>query len=80
MVHQFHSGNLNEARKLQLDYLPLIQALFKEPNPIPVKGAVNALGFDVGMVRLPLTSATDEVMEAVLKQMRLMGITVGVAV
>jgi 4-hydroxy-tetrahydrodipicolinate synthase len=80
MVHQFHSGNTEEARKLQLDYLPLIQALFKESNPIPVKAAVKALGFDVGSVRLPLTPVSDEVMDIVLKQMRTMGISVGVGV
>ena len=80
MVHQFHAGSIEEARKLQLDYLPLIQALFKESNPIPVKAAVKALGFDVGPVRLPLTPVTDEVLDLVLKKMRTIGISVGVGV
>jgi 4-hydroxy-tetrahydrodipicolinate synthase len=54
MVHTFLRGDLPGARKLQLHYLPLINALFAESNPIPVKAAVAWLGFDVGIPRLPL--------------------------
>jgi 4-hydroxy-tetrahydrodipicolinate synthase len=53
-VHTFLRGDLTGARKLQLHYLPLINALFAESNPIPVKAAVAWLGFDVGIPRLPL--------------------------
>ena len=57
MVHSWHEGNIDEALKMQLDFLPLIKMLFTEPNPIPVKFGVQWLGFDVGDLRLPLVKA-----------------------
>jgi 4-hydroxy-tetrahydrodipicolinate synthase len=60
MVHLFLEGRVEEARRLQLDYLPLIRALFRESNPIPVKAAVAALGFAVGEVRLPLVPLSED--------------------
>ncbi|MHC1750053.1 MAG: 4-hydroxy-tetrahydrodipicolinate synthase [Cellulosilyticaceae bacterium] len=50
------SGKTTEALRLQLDLLPLINALFCEVNPIPVKEALNLMGFEVGPCRLPLTT------------------------
>lgn len=47
-------GNFAEAMKLQMGYLPLINSLFCEVNPIPVKKAMEVLGWDVGALRLPL--------------------------
>ena len=44
---------------MQLDALPLIDALFCEVNPIPVKAAMKFLGYDVGGLRLPLTELED---------------------
>jgi 4-hydroxy-tetrahydrodipicolinate synthase len=63
MVHAFLQGQIGESRSLQLRYLPLIQALFREPNPIPVKAAVAMLGFEVGEPRLPLLPATAGVID-----------------
>lgn len=60
MVHLFLEGEIEQARRIQLDYLPLIRALFAESNPIPVKAGVAALGFDVGEVRLPLVPISPE--------------------
>lgn len=54
MAHAFLDGDVGTARDLQLRYLPLIDALFAESNPIPVKTAVGWLGFDVGPLRAPL--------------------------
>jgi 4-hydroxy-tetrahydrodipicolinate synthase len=54
LAHAFLDGRLEEARTLQLTYLPLIAALFAESNPIPVKAATGWLGFAVGSVRPPL--------------------------
>ena len=54
MVASFFDGNLADSKNLQLDLLPLISALFGEVNPIPVKYALNVLGFDFGLPRLPL--------------------------
>lgn len=67
LVYKFFKGDLDGARKLQLDMKPLIDALFIEVNPIPVKTAMNLLGFEVGDLRLPLAEMSDKNLE-VLKQ------------
>lgn len=66
IVKAYLDGNHDEARRLQLQYLPLVQALFAEPNPIPVKTAVGWLGFDVGPLRLPLVEADPKHRSALL--------------
>lgn len=53
-------GDFDTAADLQLRLLPLIRALFREVNPIPVKAAMELLGWDCGRCRLPLTRATEE--------------------
>ena len=60
MVFNFLEGNFEEAKKMQLESLPLIKALFSEVNPIPVKEALNIIGFDFGIPRLPLTKISLE--------------------
>ena len=55
MCHAFFEGNIEESRKLQLDLIPLINALFCEVNPIPAKAAMAAMGFCQDYLRLPLT-------------------------
>ena len=45
---------------MQLNAIPLIKALFSEVNPIPVKSALNHMGFDFGIPRLPLTKMSSE--------------------
>ena len=62
-------GRFEEAKKLQLKALPLIDQLFIEVNPIPVKAALNMQGFDVGSPRLPLTELTDAHKESLRKAM-----------
>lgn len=59
-------NNFAEATRLQLDYLDLINALFIEVNPIPVKEAMNMIGVEVGQCRMPLCEITEE-HKAVLK-------------
>lgn len=59
MVSLARSGNFAAASEIQRKYLPLISALFSEPNPIPVKAAMNRLGFDVGTCRLPLCEMSE---------------------
>ncbi len=56
-----------KAQKLQLDMDALIVALFIEVNPVPVKTAMNILGFNVGDLRLPLAEM-EETNLNVLKQ------------
>lgn len=54
MCELYLAGNVNEALKLQMDTLDLTNNLFIETNPIPVKTALNIMGFNVGHLRLPL--------------------------
>lgn len=76
MAHAFLEGNVAESRDLQLKLLPLIGALFRESNPIPVKAAVGMLGFDVGSPRLPLVDPTDAVLRELRESMRALGLGV----
>ena len=54
MCHDFFEGNIEAARKAQLDLIPLINTLFCEVNPIPAKAAMAAMGFCEDYLRLPL--------------------------
>lgn len=60
MVQLCLENNFAEATKLQIEYLDLINSLFIEVNPIPVKEAMNMMGWDTGNCRLPLCEMTDE--------------------
>lgn len=60
-------GDYAAARKIQLDALPLVDALFSEVNPIPIKAALKMIGIEAGPLRLPLTEISDE-HRAVLKK------------
>jgi 4-hydroxy-tetrahydrodipicolinate synthase len=74
MAHAFLEGAAGEACALQLRYLPLIAALFRESNPIPVKAAVAMLGYRVGDPRLPLVPASDAVKQELEREMRALGL------
>lgn len=67
MVRLYLEGHRQEALRLQLDFLPLIKALFSEVNPIPVKAALNLMGMEAGPCRLPLTTLEQE-HQVLLKQ------------
>ena len=54
MCDSFFKGDIETARKIQLEGLPLVDALFSEVNPIPVKKALNLMGMEVGPLRSPL--------------------------
>jgi 4-hydroxy-tetrahydrodipicolinate synthase len=66
MIDNFLSGKITEAASIHHHLLPLIDALFIVSNPIPVKYALNHIGFNVGKPRLPLTEP-DEKSAAVIK-------------
>lgn len=71
MVRKYLDGNTQEATKMQLDVIDLTDALFVEVNPIPVKYALNLMGFDFGKPRLPLIEMSEknkQVMKDVMKQ------------
>ena len=55
MCHKYLAGDVTTARKMQLEYIDLIDALFCEVNPIPVKAAMANMGFCQNIIRLPLT-------------------------
>lgn len=60
MVQAFLKGELDKASKLHQQLLPIMQGLFKAPNPVPVKTALQLRGLDVGSVRLPLVPLTEQ--------------------
>lgn len=74
MCHKFFEGKTDEALKMQLDYLPLINALFSEVNPIPVKAAMAAMGYGEDYLRLPLTPMEDAHKAVLLNLMREQGL------
>lgn len=71
---RFWDGDIAGAAKLQCDYLPLINALFSEVNPIPVKAAMAAMGFGENSLRLPLTCMEQARAEVLLRLMREQGL------
>lgn len=70
MCKKYMSGDTEGARRLQLELLPLINALFCEVNPIPVKAAVHAMGYCDNYLRLPLTPMEKANEEKLLGLMR----------
>ena len=71
---RFWDGDIAGAAKLQCDYLPLINALFSEVNPIPVKAAMAAMGFGENSLRLPLTCMEQAHADVLLRLMREQGL------
>ncbi|MCI8563785.1 MAG: 4-hydroxy-tetrahydrodipicolinate synthase [Lachnospiraceae bacterium] len=67
MVIKLIEGDVEGSRNLQLKYIPLITALFSEVNPIPVKAAMELMGFQAGPLRMPLTRM-EEAHKQVLRQ------------
>lgn len=63
-------GNFVEAAKLQIKYSGMVKALFSEVNPIPVKTALNLMGKNAGLLRLPLFEMEDKNLENLKKEMR----------
>lgn len=74
MVMAFLNGDIATAQKLQLEAIDVIGALFSEVNPIPVKAAMNMLGFNAGPVRAPLTELSDKNKEVLRKALKDYGV------
>lgn len=70
----FAAGDLAKARSLQYETEELFECLFSEVNPIPVKKAVNLLGFAAGPLRLPLTEMTPAKAEKLAEAMKKLGV------
>ena len=69
LVCKYFEGDIEGSRKLQLDMKPLIDSLFIEVNPIPVKTAMNLLGFNMGELRLPLVDMDDSNLNVLKKEL-----------
>ena len=76
MTDAAKAGNYEEAARLQLSMLPLIDALFSQVNPIPAKAAVSAMGFGQDYLRLPLTPMEEPFRSNLYEQMRKLGVNV----
>ena len=72
----FFAGDIKTAAALQCKYLPLINALFCEVNPIPAKAATAAMGYGVNVLRLPLTPMEADHEAVLLQRMRDAGVQV----
>ena len=70
MCHKFFEGDTEGALEMQLKYIPLIQALFCETNPIPVRRAMAEMGFGKNILRLPLVPMEEAHAEVLLNEMR----------
>lgn len=74
MIDSLLAGNIEEAARLHRSFLPLVNAMFLVGNPMPIKYALNQLGFRVGRPRLPLTEPDEKtraVIEATLKTFKI---------
>lgn len=67
MVYKYLNGEVKEATKMQLEVLELIEILFSETNPIPIKYALNLMGYDYGIPRLPLVELSKKNKERLVK-------------
>ena len=76
MVMDYLNGDVDKARQMQLKAIPLIDALFSEVNPIPVKKALNLMGWEAGPLRAPLTEMEASHAEVLKKTMKDFGIQV----
>lgn len=74
MCKLFMEGKVQEALKMQLEYLPLVDSLFCEVNPIPVKAAMAAMGFCENTLRLPLTPMEEKHEQVLLENMKKAGL------
>lgn len=69
IVSDFLNGNIKKAIDAQLNVIPLVNALFCEVNPIPVKAALNIMGYNFGTPRLPLIEMSDKNKEVLKNEM-----------
>ena len=76
MTDACRAGDFEKAAALQCKFLPLINALFSQVNPIPAKAAVSAMGFGREYLRLPLTPMEDAPRAVLLEEMRKLGVRV----
>lgn len=76
LVHSFFYGNIEKSREIQFRLIPLINALFIEVNPIPVKTAMRLLGWEVGELRRPLIEMNPENLKILERELKNFGFKV----
>ncbi len=74
MCYDWFNGNTAKSAKMQTEYIALINALFSDVNPIPVKEAMNLLGLDVGPCRLPLINLDESKRTSLIGEMKKLGL------
>ncbi|WP_020004566.1 4-hydroxy-tetrahydrodipicolinate synthase [Brachyspira innocens] len=74
MVMNYINGNIKEAVEAQIKYIDLIRAMFIEVNPVPIKEAMNMMGFDVGECRSPLGPLSEKNREHVRQTLNKYGL------
>lgn len=74
IVKNFLNGNIKEAICAQINAVPLVNALFCEVNPIPIKAALNMVGYNVGTPRLPLIEMSNKGKERLKKELSTFGL------
>lgn len=74
LCESYFKGDLETAQKLQREALPLVDALFSDVNPIPVKNAMNMMGLEVGPLRAPLCDMSEAKKKQMLEALRNYGI------
>ncbi len=74
MTHLCLNNDFAAASQLQIRYMDLIDALFTEVNPIPIKAAMNLLGMDAGSLRLPLCDISDKNLDTLRRAMERAGL------
>ena len=74
MCQLYFDGKVQESSKLQIEYADLIDALFCEVNPIPVKTAMRLMGYNVGELRMPLSEMEESNLEILKKSMKAHGL------
>lgn len=70
ITEEYFNGNVKKASKMQLEVINLVKALFSEVNPIPVKQALNLMGYNYGEPRLPLVPMTNIKKEKLKEEMK----------
>lgn len=74
ICQKFFEGDVKESCRMQLQALPLINKLFCEVNPIPVKTALNLMGREVGGLKMPLTPMEEEHKKELIEEMKKFGL------
>ena len=74
LCESYFRGDIATAQKIQREALPLVDALFSDVNPIPVKNALNMMGKEVGPLRLPLCDMSDAKKAQMLEVLKKYGI------